>query len=78
MPDKAIRSTSLPGIGDRHEFTTGGKECLGVVRHDSGERELVVFSRDDPDACRLALKLSGEEARRLAYLLGEDLVDEQS
>lgn len=69
--DPTVRTTQLPGVGDREEFTTAGGECLGVVRHRDGDRELIVFSHDDPDECRVALRLRGEEARRLAVLLGE-------
>jgi TrkA domain protein len=65
------RVTSLPGVGDRHEFWTAGGECVGVVRHAGGDRELVVFSQDDPDSCRVSLRLRGDDARRLAALLGE-------
>jgi TrkA domain protein len=65
-----VRSTHLPGIGDRHEFTTSAGDSLGVVRHRGGDRELLVFSSRDPDDCRVALRLDGEEARRLAAMLG--------
>lgn len=44
---------------------------LGVVRHRDGDRELLVFSREDPDACAVSLRLRGEDARLLALLLGE-------
>ncbi len=66
-----VRVTQLPGVGDRDEFTTAEGECLGVVRHHGGDRELIVFSREDPDECSFSLRLRGEDARRLAVLLGE-------
>ena len=76
MPESSqVRTTPLPGVGERHEFTTAGGEGLGVVWHRDGDRELILFSREDPDACRLALRLSGEDARLLARLLGEDRSD---
>ena len=65
----------MPGVRDRHEFTTATGEAVGVVRHRDGDREVIVFSREDPDACRLALRLSGEDARVLARLLGEGRAD---
>lgn len=71
-----VRSTPLPGVGEREEFTTADGECLGVVRHRGGDRELIVFSREDPDECRVALRLRGEDARRLANLLGEGRGDD--
>ena len=70
-----VRITHLPGVGDRDEFTTAEGECVGVVRHHGGDRELIVFSHDDPDACRFSLRLRGEDARRLAVLLGEGRAD---
>ncbi len=77
MQPPDVRSTHLPGVGDRHEFTTTEGEALGVVRHRDGDRELIVFSREDPDACRLSLRLGGEDARVLASLLGEVRADSQ-
>ncbi len=70
-PAQGVRATHLPGVGEREEFMTSGGDCIGVVRHRGGDRELIVFSRDDPDACRLALRLRGDEARRLGALLGD-------
>ena len=75
VPSSDVRSTQLPGIGYRHEFTAADGETVGVVRHRDGDRELIVFSRDDPDACRLSLRLSGQDARVLATLLGEERPD---
>ena len=71
MADQDVEVTSLPGLGERHEFTTAGGERIGVVRHRDTDRELIVFARDDRDACRLSLRLSGSDARRLAALLGD-------
>lgn len=71
MTNSEVRSTPLPGVGDRHEFTTADGEQLGVVRHRDGDRELLVFSREDRDACAVSLRLRCDDARRLALLLGE-------
>ncbi len=65
----------MPGFGERHEFTSASGEHVGVVRHHDGDREVIVFSQEDPDACRLSLRLSGEDARALARLLGENPPD---
>lgn len=65
----------MPGFGERHEFTTASGEQVGVVRHHDADREVIVFSQEDPDACRLSLRLSGEDARALARLLGENRPD---
>jgi TrkA domain protein len=72
--DPRLRSTRLPGVGERHEFSTADGETLGVVRHRDGDRELLLYSREDTDACLLSLRLTGKDARRLAALLGEGSV----
>jgi TrkA domain protein len=73
--DRPLRSTQLPGVGERHDFATGGGETIGVVRHRDGDREVLVFSKTDRDACTVSLRLSGEDARRLAALLSEERVE---
>jgi len=65
-----INETRLPGVGVRHDFACLGGDRVGVVSHHSGSRELVIYDRDDPDAVRTSLRLSGEEARLLGELLG--------
>ena len=76
MPESPdIQSTPVPGFGERYEFTTTTGETVGVVRHRDGDREVLVFSQEDPDACRVSLRLSGEDARALGLLLGEGRPD---
>lgn len=65
-----IDETHLPGVGVRHEFETGRGERVGVLNKLSGERELLIYSRQDPDACSRAIRLGESEAERLAQLLG--------
>ncbi len=74
MPE--VTETQLPGFGVRHEFTTTGGERVGVLSHRGGRRELVVYGRNDPDACLTALHLSPEDTRTLAELLGATQVSE--
>ena len=62
--------TSLPGVGLRHEFTTRAGRQLGVVTHRTGRRDLLVYDREDPDACQEVVQLTDEEADALAELLG--------
>ncbi len=71
-----VTETQLPGVGVRHDFTTARGERVGVVIHRSGRRELLVYGREDPDACRTALHLSPEDTRTLAELLGATQVSE--
>jgi TrkA domain protein len=65
-----IKETSLPGVGLRHDFTTRAGRQLGVVTHRTGRRDLLVYDRNDPDACQEVVQLTGEEADALAELLG--------
>jgi TrkA domain protein len=67
-----ITTTELPGVGERREFKTDAGECVGVIVHRGGDHELLVYDRKDPDACKLSLRLSGDDARRLGRLLSDD------
>jgi TrkA domain protein len=65
-----IEETRLPGIGLRHDFVTRTGRRLGIVSQRNGERDLVVYDPDDPDACSTSIVLSDEESDALAELLG--------
>jgi TrkA domain protein len=71
-----IHETALPGVGLRHDFTTRAGRQLGVITHRTGRRDLLVYDRDDPDACQEVVQLTGEEAEALGELLGGDRVVE--
>ncbi|MGA0121425.1 MAG: cation:proton antiporter regulatory subunit [Gaiellales bacterium] len=70
----AISETPLPGIGVRLEFTTQGGQALGVVVRRDGDRDLLVYSREDPDACKLTLHLEPEDVSALVDALGGSAV----
>lgn len=74
MPD--IEETHLPGVGMRHDFITRSGHRIGVVTHRTGRRELLVYDRDDPDACRDVVRLDEEEGHALAEVLGGSHVAE--
>lgn len=74
MPE--VRETLLPGVGVRHEFTTGNGERVAVLTHRGGRREVAVYDRADPDACISVIHLSLEDTRTLAELLGTSQVSE--
>jgi TrkA domain protein len=65
-----LHETALPGVGLRHDFTTGTGRQLGVVSYRTGRRDLLLYDPDDPDACQEVIRLSHEEADALADLLG--------
>src|SRR5919108_1744847 len=69
-----VREVELPGVGVRHEFVTEGGKRVGVVSHRSGRREIYVADSDDPDRFKRALRLSEEDARALAEILGASRV----
>ena len=73
-----IQEVPLPGIGVRHEFTTRAGDHLGVITHRTGRRDLLVYDRKDPDACRETIRLDEDDSRTLAELLGGAQVEEGS
>lgn len=75
MPD--VNETKLPGVGVRHEFATDRGQELGVLVHHDGRREILVYDHEDPDACSSVIKLSHDDTRTLAELLGASQVSEE-
>ena len=75
--DVEVNETKLPGIGVRHDLMTESGRRVGVVSHRSGERDLVLFSKDDPDSCSAVLKMSATEADALAQFLGSGRIVEK-
>jgi TrkA domain protein len=65
-----VNEVLLPGVGLRYEFTNHDGERIGVVARRTGDFELVVYSRSDPDSSRLVMRLNSEEADTLAEILG--------
>lgn len=71
-----VTETQLPGVGVRHEFTTGAGERVAVLSHRTGRREIAVYDRADPDACSTVLHLTADDTHTLADLLGGNPVSE--
>lgn len=65
-----IYETPLPGVGVRYEFTAEGGDHVGVVVRRDGKRDIALYDREDPDACRGTVELSEGDAGKLAELLG--------
>lgn len=65
-----IQETTLPGVGVRHEFSVEDGERVGVITHHSGQRDVLVYDKNDPDICRLSLRMTEQEAGQLGQLLG--------
>jgi len=69
-----VEQVDLPGIGVRHDLMTESGRRIGVVSHRSGRRDLVLYDRDDPDACDADIPLTDDEAEALADILGASLM----
>ncbi len=65
-----VTETQLPGVGVRHEFSTGAGERVAVLSHRTGRREIAIYDRADPDSCTTVMHLNPDETRTLADLLG--------
>jgi TrkA domain protein len=63
------RRTALPGVGTQYDFTTQAGQHLSVVVHHDGRRFIGFYAPDDPDACRMTVPLTPEEATALAHLI---------
>ena len=71
-----VRETRLPGVGVRHDFVTQDGTPVGVLVHRDGRRQLLVYDRDDPDACTALMTLSASDAQTLSELIGASRVTE--
>jgi TrkA domain protein len=65
-----VNEIRLPGVGVRFEFETAEGVRMAVIHHRTGERELIVYDLDDPDAGRDLVRLGSDDSRTLAELLG--------
>ncbi|MEV4944814.1 cation:proton antiporter regulatory subunit [Streptomyces sp. NPDC053755] len=72
-----VTEVLLPGLGLRYEFTNHRGDRIGVVARQTGDYELVVYERDDPDEGRSVLELNAEEADTVAEILGAPRIAER-
>jgi TrkA domain protein len=72
-----IFETKLPGVGVRYEFTTESGDRVGVVVRRNGKRDMAIYDRTDPDACRGTIELGERDSSRLAELLGGTTITER-
>lgn len=66
----SVERVELPGIGFRSTFPTAGGVDVGVLEHNTGHREVLVYSQEDPDQCASVVRLDAAEAQAMADLLG--------
>ena len=67
---RKVTETDLPGVGVRFEMETNAGRFVGVVVHQSGRRDLVVYDRRDVDRACESVELSEDEGHTLGELLG--------
>ncbi|AOT61911.1 MULTISPECIES: cation:proton antiporter regulatory subunit [Streptomyces] len=72
-----VNEVLLPGVGLRYDFVNHDGDRIGVIAQRSGDFELVVYPRDDPDEARPLLRLTGAEADTLAEILGAPRIAER-
>ncbi|MEQ8717501.1 MAG: cation:proton antiporter regulatory subunit [Acidimicrobiales bacterium] len=65
-----VEETELPGVGTKFDFATEQGGRVGVLVHRGGDREVLHYSKADPDACSVTMRLSEDEAAVMARLLG--------
>jgi len=65
-----VQETDLPGIGKRFDFETSSGDRVGVIVHRTGRRDLLLYSRHDPDSCEAVLDLSEADVLTLVEVLG--------
>lgn len=73
----SVNETRLPGVGIRFDFVAQDGSKIVVINHHSGRCEVLLCSRDDPDACHEVLRLAREDTRALAEVLGQSPVTEE-
>lgn len=44
-----VKEVLLPGVGLRYEFTSRKGDRIGIIARRSGDFDVVVYARDDPD-----------------------------
>jgi TrkA domain protein len=71
-----VKEVLLPGVGLRFEFDIDDGDRIGVIARRSGDFEVVLYSRDDPDEARPVFRLNDEEADALAQILGAPRIAE--
>ena len=67
---RKVTETDLPGVGVRFDLQTNAGRCVGVVVHQSGRRDLVVYDERDIDRARESVELSEDEGHTLGEILG--------
>ncbi len=65
-----ITETDLPGVGARFELQTDSGRRVGVIVHQTGRRDLLIYDEQDPDRAGESVELSEDEGHTVGELLG--------
>lgn len=72
-----VKEVLLPGVGLRYEFDNRDGDRIGVIARRSGDFEIVMYPKDDPDQAYPVFRLTQEEADALAQILGAPRIAER-
>lgn len=72
-----VKEVLLPGVGLRFEFDNSDGDRIGVVARRTGDFEVVVYPKDDPDRAQQVFRLTEDEAEALAQILGAPRIAER-
>jgi TrkA domain protein len=72
-----VKEVLLPGVGLRFEFDNRDGDRIGVIARRSGDFEIVVYPKDDPDQAQQVIRLAADEAEALAQILGAPRIAER-
>jgi len=67
---RKVTETDLPGVGIRFDLQTDAGRCVGVVAHQTGRRDLVIYDERDVDRACESVQLTEDEGHTLGELLG--------
>jgi TrkA domain protein len=72
-----VKEVLLPGVGLRFEFDNRDGDRIGIVARRTGDFEVVVYPKDDPDQAQQVFRLTEDEAEALAQILGAPRIAER-
>ncbi|AKN17942.1 cation:proton antiporter regulatory subunit [Mycobacterium haemophilum] len=72
-----VKEVLLPGVGLRYEFTSRKGDRIGIIARRSGDFDVVVYAREDPDEARQVFCLTDDEADAVAQILGAPRIAER-
>lgn len=72
-----VKEVLLPGVGLRYEFTSRKGDRIGIIARRSGDFDVVMYAREDPDEARPVFRLTDDEADTVAQILGAPRIAER-